>query len=73
MEVDERSEMRDWEEGCRTPRNRENQIPVVSVCPAPPKKKPIGWKRQNPPKNGYFQPPDLDALFVLPTRKEACA
>lgn len=42
-------------------------------CATPPRKKPVvscGEKRE-PPKNGYFHPPDLESLFVLPNRREA--
>ncbi|GKV05862.1 hypothetical protein SLEP1_g17817 [Rubroshorea leprosula] len=60
-------------EGCKTPKHRECQIPVASECPPPPRKKSYGGKKQDPPKNGYFQPPDLDALFALPPRGQACA
>ncbi|CAA6655004.1 unnamed protein product [Spirodela intermedia] len=43
--------------------------------PPPPRKKPVVFtKRREPPKNGYFQPPDLEALFKLVPRREAsCA
>ncbi|KAK3406982.1 hypothetical protein EUGRSUZ_K03114 [Eucalyptus grandis] len=64
------------EEGCVTPRHEECRIPPPSVCPPPPKKKkqePAGGKRRDAPKNGYFQPPDLDALFSVAPRREACA
>ncbi|KAI4354516.1 hypothetical protein L6164_003369 [Bauhinia variegata] len=68
----DRSVIRDWEEECRTPRHIENQIPSVIMCPPPPpRKKPFGGTRREPPKDGYFQPPDLDSLFA--PRKEACA
>ncbi|XP_041026383.1 cyclin-dependent protein kinase inhibitor SMR4 [Juglans microcarpa x Juglans regia] len=59
MEVDERSE-----DGCMTPRHSQYQIPAISVCPPPPKKKSASRRLQDPPKNGYFQPPDLDSLFA---------
>ncbi|KDP35651.1 hypothetical protein JCGZ_09089 [Jatropha curcas] len=70
MEMDyERSEM--MKEECTTPRCR---IPVSSVCPPPPRKKSGIGKKRDPPKNGYFQPPDLDALLSMPLRRrEACA
>ncbi|XVE76384.1 hypothetical protein DITRI_Ditri12bG0168300 [Diplodiscus trichospermus] len=48
------------EEECTTPKHR---IPEVFQCPQPPRKKPPGGAKRQPPKNGYFQPPDLDVLF----------
>ncbi|KAE8099367.1 hypothetical protein FH972_017356 [Carpinus fangiana] len=60
MEVDERSE-----DGCTTPKRSDSQIPATSVCPPPPKKKAVSGRIRDPPKNGYFQPPDLDALFTV--------
>lgn len=72
MELDVRSEMMDEE--CTTPKRRECRIPVGCVCPPPPKKKTACGTKRDPPKNGYFQPPDLDALFLIPTRRhQACA
>ncbi|KAK7339669.1 hypothetical protein VNO77_20349 [Canavalia gladiata] len=66
--------MREWEDECRTPRLVQNQIPAVFICPPPPpRKKPVAGKRRPPPKEGYFHPPDLDSLFFVPARKEACA
>ncbi|XP_024955940.1 cyclin-dependent protein kinase inhibitor SMR4 [Citrus sinensis] len=59
------------EEGCTTPKHR--IMPVASVCPPPPKKKSLAAQKRDPPKNGYFQAPDLDAFFALPLRHEACA
>ncbi|KAL9351714.1 hypothetical protein Peur_054394 [Populus x canadensis] len=63
------------DEGCRTPRRSEYQIPAALVCPPPPKKKPCHAKqRRNPPKEGYFQPPDLEAILLnIAPRREACA
>ncbi|CAA7389719.1 unnamed protein product [Spirodela intermedia] len=63
------------EEGWETPKRVECRIPVVFACPPPPRKKPVVFtKRREPPKNGYFQPPDLEALFKLVPRREAsCA
>ncbi|EOY07489.1 hypothetical protein QUC31_011310 [Theobroma cacao] len=58
------------EEGCTTPKHR---IPVAFHCPPPPRKKSPGGAKREPPKNGYFQPPDLDSLFTLQPRREACA
>ncbi|XP_068669483.1 cyclin-dependent protein kinase inhibitor SMR4-like [Aristolochia californica] len=61
-------------EGCVTPKHGECRIPALTICPPPPKKKPIVYaKLRDPPKNGYFQPPDLEALFALAPRREACA
>ncbi|XP_062214134.1 cyclin-dependent protein kinase inhibitor SMR4-like [Phragmites australis] len=67
------------EEGWQTPRREDCRIPVVPPCPAaPPRKKAValsefaGSKRREPPKGGYFQPPDLESLFVLaPPRRQA--
>ncbi|OVA17830.1 hypothetical protein BVC80_1835g222 [Macleaya cordata] len=64
------------DEGCRTPNHDECQIRTNLVCPPPPpkKKKPINCgKKRDPPKNGYFQPPDLELLFVMSPRREAWA
>ncbi|KAF3449173.1 hypothetical protein FNV43_RR09901 [Rhamnella rubrinervis] len=58
---------------CTTPKRRECRIPVMFVCPPPPKKKTVCGTKRDPPKDGYFQPPDLDALFVMPPRRQACA
>ncbi|KAK7395271.1 hypothetical protein VNO78_15822 [Psophocarpus tetragonolobus] len=63
----------EWEDECRTPRLLQNQIPAVFICPPrPPRKKPVAGKRRPPPKEGYFHPPDLDSLFSVSARKEAC-
>ncbi|KAK8553738.1 hypothetical protein V6N13_072678 [Hibiscus sabdariffa] len=57
------------EEGCTTPKHR---IPEAFQCPPPPpRKKPQGGPKREPPKNGYFQPPDLDSLFTMQSRREA--
>ncbi|XP_019090311.1 PREDICTED: uncharacterized protein LOC109128444 [Camelina sativa] len=61
------------EEGCTTPRSRMYRIPVASVCPPPPRKKSMVVRKRDPPMNGYFQPPDLEALFYAQPRREACA
>ncbi|KAL5733200.1 hypothetical protein ACOSP7_032538 [Xanthoceras sorbifolium] len=62
------------EEGCRTPRHGGCRIPATFPCPPAPKKKPFNsTKQQGPPKNGYFQPPDLEAIFAVAPRREACA
>lgn len=64
------------QEECTTPKNQEFRIPEMSECPPAPRKK--ASERRNKreiPKNGYFQPPDLDKFFVMPptTTREACA
>ncbi|PON38594.1 cyclin-dependent kinase inhibitor [Parasponia andersonii] len=64
------------EEDCTTPKRRECRIPQASVCPPPPKKKSVSGTKRQPPKNGYFQPPDLDSLFAahpIPSTRQACA
>lgn len=71
MEVDERIGVAD--DGCGTPRHIGCRIPAASVCPPAPRKKPVYVKQQAPPKNGYFQPPDLEALFAMAPAREACA
>lgn len=63
MEVDER--IGAVEEGCGTPRHSGCRLPAAFACPPAPKKKPVYFKKQAPPKNGYFQPPDLEALFAM--------
>lgn len=66
------------EEGCRTPERSYNEHDQM-VCPPAPRKKAAyynnGKKQRGPPKNGYFQPPDLELLFAMgpPPRREACA
>ncbi|KAJ8899690.1 hypothetical protein K2173_019388 [Erythroxylum novogranatense] len=68
MEVDQRTHMS--EEECTTPKCG---ITTALACPPTPKKKSAVVKKRAPPKNGYFQPPDLDVLFPMPTRRrEAC-
>lgn len=62
------------EEGCVTPKRGEFQIPVTSVPPPPPRKKRYACRgKKKPPKTGYFQPPDLELLFAMPPRRQACA
>ncbi|KAK9920644.1 hypothetical protein M0R45_029193 [Rubus argutus] len=62
-----RLRMERCDEDCATPKRRECQIPEAFLCPPAPRKKPVGdQKKRDPPKNGYFQPPDLDSLFAMP-------
>ncbi|GAU31137.1 hypothetical protein TSUD_212440 [Trifolium subterraneum] len=61
----------DIEEGCRTPKHSGCRIPVM-VCPPAPKKKPgvNSTKKRVPPKNGYFEHPDLELIFrVVPSQQ----
>ncbi|KAL2332148.1 hypothetical protein Fmac_019729 [Flemingia macrophylla] len=55
---------------CSTPNRSDCRIPPSVAPPPPPKKKPFsfGTRKPQPPKNGYFHPPqpDLDHLFSLP-------
>ncbi|XP_019058375.1 PREDICTED: uncharacterized protein LOC109116790 [Tarenaya hassleriana] len=71
MEAVERAEM--VEEGCTTPRSRKYRIPTASVCPPPPRKKSMVGMKRDPPRNGFFQPPDLESLFYAQPRREAWA
>ncbi|OMO62026.1 hypothetical protein CCACVL1_23071 [Corchorus capsularis] len=66
--------MQEEQDGLSTPTRGECRIPAEKACPPPPpKKKPFSFgKRKEPPKNGYFQPPDLDMLFAMGTRRQAC-
>ncbi|KAK1668140.1 hypothetical protein QYE76_056299 [Lolium multiflorum] len=62
--------------GWETPKRQECRIPATLPCPAAPRKAAADFgKPRGPPKNGYFQPPDLEALFALaPRRRQAsCA
>ncbi|KAL3826015.1 hypothetical protein ACJIZ3_022044 [Penstemon smallii] len=62
------------EQGCATPKNEECQIPAAVVCPPPPRKKNERGTKREPPKNGYFQSPELDTFFGgAAQRKEAWA
>ncbi|KAK8581566.1 hypothetical protein V6N12_071784 [Hibiscus sabdariffa] len=76
-EMDVVTLMQQEQDGWSTPTRRECRIPSVEECPPPPppKKKPFtfGKKRPLPPKNGYFQPPDLEMVFSMGTRRQACA
>ncbi|XP_020099870.1 cyclin-dependent protein kinase inhibitor SMR4-like [Ananas comosus] len=74
IEMEEMEEVEGWE----TPKRAECRIPAVLPCPPPPARKrasAVGvGRRRDPPKNGYFHPPDLEALFAAaPPRREACA
>ncbi|KDP44934.1 hypothetical protein JCGZ_01434 [Jatropha curcas] len=62
-------------EVCMTPRRRESRIPATLACPPAPKKKSVRFKETTPPNDGYFQPPDLESIFVIAprTRREGCA
>ncbi|KAJ6865090.1 cyclin-dependent protein kinase inhibitor SMR4-like [Populus alba x Populus x berolinensis] len=53
------------EEECTTPKSMGCQIPTAIVCPPPPKKKSVVGKKRDPPKDGYFQTPELDALLSI--------
>ncbi|AES99379.1 hypothetical protein MtrunA17_Chr5g0435431 [Medicago truncatula] len=60
------------EEGCRTPKHSGCRIPPSTMCPSAPKKKPVVYssKKNVPPKDGYFNHPDLELIFrVLPIRE----
>lgn len=72
--MEEEEEVSESEDECRTPRREACRIPVVPPCPAAPKKKKKAvYAKRDPPKNGFFQPPELEALFATVPRKEACA
>ncbi|RWR95407.1 hypothetical protein CKAN_02474700 [Cinnamomum micranthum f. kanehirae] len=51
-------------DSCATPKHGVYRIPTVFACPPPPKKKAAIGKR-DPPKDGYYQPPDLELIFKL--------
>ncbi|KAF7038567.1 hypothetical protein CFC21_048737 [Triticum aestivum] len=61
--------------GWETPKREECRIPATLPCPAAPRKAAADFGTpRRPPKNGYFQPPDLEALFALaPRRQASCA
>ncbi|GKV32908.1 hypothetical protein SLEP1_g41474 [Rubroshorea leprosula] len=62
------------QDGRSTPRRGDYRIPAASACPPPPKKKPFSFgKKREPPKDGYFQPPDLELFFSMAYRKQACS
>ncbi|XP_074588828.1 cyclin-dependent protein kinase inhibitor SMR4-like [Curcuma longa] len=77
MAVERREEEKEMGGGWVTPRRAECRIPAAIRCPPPPRKKSPAaayGKKKAPPKNGYFNPPDLEALFAMaPRREEACA
>lgn len=56
------------QEVCTTPKNQECQIPKVLECPPAPRKKTERRTKRELPKNGYFQPPDLDQFFAMGPR-----
>lgn len=68
----------DYLMGCTTPTRDDCRIPADPPCPPPVRRKrsqPFGKKRE-PPKNGYFQPPDLDLFFSVMAaskRQAGCA
>jgi len=69
--MEERENKRvEFESGCRTPRH--GGIPANLVCPPAPRKKRIyGYPPVCPPKDGFFQPPDLELVFTpLPLNKQ---
>ncbi|KAH7844225.1 hypothetical protein Vadar_025658 [Vaccinium darrowii] len=61
------------EEDCTTPKHQECRIPAAAECPPPPKKRSERGSKRDPPKSGYFCPPDIDALFSsMAPRPGAC-
>ena len=68
MEMEMGGGMENVSEGCATPKHGVYRISTVFVCPPPPKKKAAIGKR-DPPKDGYYQPPDLELIFELVSRR----
>ncbi|GKV08080.1 hypothetical protein SLEP1_g19762 [Rubroshorea leprosula] len=66
--------MAEEQDGWSTPTRGECRIPAASACPPPPKKKSLSFgKKREPPKDGYFKPPDLELFFSMFTRRQACS
>lgn len=65
--------MKEEETGYSTPKRRQYRIPEPSLPPPPPKKKPyfVGEKKPEPPKDGYFNSPDIEVFFAAMTRSLA--
>ncbi|KAH6827233.1 hypothetical protein C2S53_000753 [Perilla frutescens var. hirtella] len=61
MVMGEQGEDERW---CRTPRQERCKIPATA-CPPPPPRKKGAKHRILPPKDGYFQPPDIELFFAL--------
>lgn len=62
------------EQECTTPKNPDYQIPAPMVCPPAPRKKMERRRtKQNHPKNGYFQSPDIETFFANGPGREARA
>ncbi|XP_052176096.1 cyclin-dependent protein kinase inhibitor SMR4 [Diospyros lotus] len=73
MEIGREVEAADEEDYCTTPKHKESRIPAASECPPAPKKKKSSSRiKREPPKSGYFHPPDLEALFAVGRRAESC-
>ncbi|KAG6436535.1 hypothetical protein SASPL_101436 [Salvia splendens] len=52
-------------EDARTPRQELRRIPTPMCRPPPPPRKKRVQHRILPPKEGYFQPPDLELFFSV--------
>ena len=68
----------DYDVGCKTPTRDECRIPAYPLCPPPVRRKRsiVLGKKLEPPKNGYFQPPDLELFFTAAAtsrQQESCA